>query len=296
VVAAGELLAPRQKIDTLFYAIFAVTMFVGVAVFFYLIKFCIKYRHRPGLKAHFSHGNKKLEMIWTIVPAVLLLGLALWTKGAWDDYRYSPTSGDPNRAQIMVIAEQFNWNVIYPGADGKVGRYLVYPKPTDLKWPAIPPGEDENFFASYGAPGPAYLPQDKALEAINGYISTLNPLGKDFRGRGREGRRLGEVPRPTDPHPQGPADRDPPVEQGRAAQLRPARVPGEAGRGPGMKGLIYFQATKTSASSSWRPSGSTRWTSWTRSSGRRSARRTCGSWCRPTPRRRPTTCTCPSGR
>lgn len=237
-----------EQIDLLFTVIFVVTLGVGVAVLYYMVKFCVKYRHRPTVsKAHFTHGNKRLEMIWTIVPAVLLLGLALWTKGAWDDYRYSPTSKDPNRAQLMVVAEQFNWNVIYPGGDGKIGRYLVYPKTTDLKWPAMPPGEDPGYFAQYGSPGPAYLPQARAVEAINGYISTVNPLGKDFADEaGRDDDWVKYPGRPI----HLPKGRPVEIHLSSKDVLHSFALPDyrvKLDAVPGMKGLIYLTATTTSA-------------------------------------------------
>jgi heme/copper-type cytochrome/quinol oxidase subunit 2 len=182
-----NLSAHGGQVDLLFNAIFAICGVVLVGVLYYLAKFCITYRHSEVRKAHFSHGNKRLEVIWTVIPAVLLLGLALWTKGAWDNYRYSATASDPNRAQILVIGEQFRWNVVYPGPDGKLGRYMVFPQVTDAKWPALPPGDpDADFFASYKgldgnpAPGPAYLPVEQAQKAINDYIANKNRLGKDF--------------------------------------------------------------------------------------------------------------------
>jgi heme/copper-type cytochrome/quinol oxidase subunit 2 len=169
------------KVDLLFNVIFAVTAAVGIAVFFFLIRYCIKYRYRESVaKAHFTHGNKKLELIWTIIPTILLLALVLWSKGAWDDFRESTTANNPDRARIMVIAEQFKWNVIYPGPDGKFGRYLIYPRTTDLKWPKLPPGDTDDYFGRSRVPGPAYLPPEEAKKYLDEYVQTKNQLGKDF--------------------------------------------------------------------------------------------------------------------
>jgi hypothetical protein len=71
--------------------------------------------------------------------------------------------------------------VIYPGPDGKLGRYLVYPKPTDVKWsdPRPPAGQKTPYkFAS--VEGPAYLPFATAQAQIGVYIDQVNSLGKDF--------------------------------------------------------------------------------------------------------------------
>ena len=79
----------------------------------------------------------------------------------WDEYRYSPTAEDPNRLKVLVIGEQFKWNVIYPGPKGKIGRYLLYPKPTDLAWPIVPPNK-AGTIQFPNVPGPAYLPETQA--------------------------------------------------------------------------------------------------------------------------------------
>jgi heme/copper-type cytochrome/quinol oxidase subunit 2 len=162
--------------DSLFYWIFWITMITFIAVELILVFFLVKYRDRKG-KAHFTHGNTRLEMAWTIAPAILLAAIALGSKGVWDRYRYSDTSTDPHRAKLLVIGEQFKWNFVYPGPDGKFGRYLLFPHPSDARWPA---GREGNVVDYAGVAGPAALPYKQAIDAINKYIAAENPLGKDF--------------------------------------------------------------------------------------------------------------------
>jgi cytochrome c oxidase subunit 2 len=160
-------------IDSLFNWIFWITMVAFILVEGVLVVFLIKYRARPERKkAHFTHGNTRLEMAWTLAPAVILAVLALASKKVWDNYRYSPKGDDPGRAVVLVIGEQFKWNVIYPGPDGKLGAYLKYPKPSDAHWPGG--------VTYQGTKGPAELPYDKAIAAINAYIGDTNTLGKDL--------------------------------------------------------------------------------------------------------------------
>src|SRR5688500_5203171 len=64
--------AHGHGIDRLFDVTFWITMVTFVAVEVALIVFLIKYRHRPEKKkAGFTHGNTKLEMWWTITPALV---------------------------------------------------------------------------------------------------------------------------------------------------------------------------------------------------------------------------------
>jgi heme/copper-type cytochrome/quinol oxidase subunit 2 len=169
-------------IDTLFNVIFWLTMIVWIIVTAVMFTFLVKYRYRPGRKALFTHGNTRLEMIWTIAPAIILLLLAMWSKRVWDNYRYS-TDGDNGKAvEYVVIGQQFQWNFIYAGPDGKVGKYLNFPKPSDAKWPGIydPATGKTKEVVFNNVPGPAYLPYPQAVQAINNYMEQENPLGKDL--------------------------------------------------------------------------------------------------------------------
>jgi heme/copper-type cytochrome/quinol oxidase subunit 2 len=162
-----------KAIDSLFNVTFWITMVTFVAVELCLVVFLIKYRWRADKKkAHFTHGNTKLEMAWTLAPAVILAGLAVANKGAWDALRFNPDANNPNKATILVIGQQFKWNVVYPGPDRKLGRYLIFPKPGDQRWPG------GLKFANVA--GPAFLKYEDAIRQINNYIEQVNPLGKDF--------------------------------------------------------------------------------------------------------------------
>ena len=167
-----------QAVDALFQWFFWITMAVFVGVELVLILFILKYRARGDkTKAKFIHGNSRIEMLWTVVPAIILVALALGSRRVWNDFRDSPLINDPGRSKILIIGQQFKWNVIYPGPDGKFGRYLVFPKPTDLTWPVGPDGQPTRFA---GVAGPSLLPLPQAVSAINSYIDSENPLGKDF--------------------------------------------------------------------------------------------------------------------
>jgi len=145
-------------IDSLFVAIFWITLIALIIVQVALVYFLIRYRHSAKrAKSHFIHGNTRVEMAWTLAPAVILASLALASKGVWDNYRYNEAEKD-ERSQIMVVGEQFKWNVIFPGPDGKIGKYLQFPKVSDPKF--------------------RLLDARRARQRINDYIADENPLGK----------------------------------------------------------------------------------------------------------------------
>ena len=71
------------EVDSLYFLVLVVT---GVAFFLVegvLIYFLIRYRHREGHKAMYTHGNRRVEILWTIIPGIMLFGLAVYQYGAW---------------------------------------------------------------------------------------------------------------------------------------------------------------------------------------------------------------------
>ena len=115
-------------------------------------------------------------MAWTIAPAIILAGLAFQSKKVWDDFRYSPSADDPNRRRFWSSASSSNGTSFIP-APTKAWPYLHLPQAHRLR-----NGRADKtakiIFANVA--GPASLPYDDAVNAINNYIDQINPLGKDF--------------------------------------------------------------------------------------------------------------------
>jgi cytochrome c oxidase subunit 2 len=108
------------QVDSLFYVILYITGAVFVLVEAALLIFLVRYRRREGRKAEYIEGSTKAEIIWTAIPAVILVSLALFSQPLWskikDAGRY-PTNAD----RLGVEAKQFEWHFTYPGPDGKLG-------------------------------------------------------------------------------------------------------------------------------------------------------------------------------
>ena len=107
-------------IDRLYYIILWITGIVFVVTEVALVYFIVRYRHKEGRRAEYIHGNTKAEIVWTAVPFVIVLALALMSRGVWADVR-DPGRIPPGAMKIWVTAKQFEWNVTYAGADGELG-------------------------------------------------------------------------------------------------------------------------------------------------------------------------------
>ena len=106
------------EIDSLFYLIYYITAATFVLVTVLMVVFLVMYREQPGRRATYTHGNTTLEIIWTIIPAAILIVLSFMSVSTWAKVkRHAPESD----FELQVVAKQFNWEVVYAGADGKFG-------------------------------------------------------------------------------------------------------------------------------------------------------------------------------
>jgi cytochrome c oxidase subunit II len=110
-----------QKIDAMFYAILWITAAVFLLTEGCLLYFIFKYRWRAGGRAHYFHGSTGVEVVWTLVPALILVVLALTSNRLWNELRKGPIPKDA--LQVEIVAQQFAWNIRYAGADGKFGAW-----------------------------------------------------------------------------------------------------------------------------------------------------------------------------
>ena len=74
-------------------------------------------RRREGSKAAYVHGNVRAELVWTIIPALIVIYLAAASQRVWAHIQGPPP---PHQLELEVQGEQFAWNVRYPGPDGRL--------------------------------------------------------------------------------------------------------------------------------------------------------------------------------
>ena len=107
-----------RTIDNLFMFILYLTGAVFIVTELVLFYFSWKYDAKSNQEpVKFSHGSHALELVWTILPAVTLLFIAIYQMEAW-------ASAKMQAPNIPVTAEvtgrQFNWDFRYPGPDGEL--------------------------------------------------------------------------------------------------------------------------------------------------------------------------------
>lgn len=106
--------------DYLFWLITGIIMIAFIATNLLLFVFPYMYQYKEDRKAHFYPDNHKLELIWTVIPAIVLTVLIFFGWKTWTDI----TAPAPKDAVVLeIMGKQFNWVVRYPGKDEKLGGY-----------------------------------------------------------------------------------------------------------------------------------------------------------------------------
>lgn len=106
--------------DRLFWITMAVTGAVFIITHILLFWFGYKYQYDENKRAAYYPDNNKLEVIWTLVPALVLTMLVVSGWKAWTDI----TDPAPENAHVVeILGYQFAWEIRYPGKDKQLGEY-----------------------------------------------------------------------------------------------------------------------------------------------------------------------------
>ena len=106
-------------VDRMLYMTIAITFIVFVITQVALFWFSYKYQEKENQKAFYFPHNNKLELIWTVIPAIVLTVLV----GFGIFYWFKITGDAPKNAVVVeVMGKQFGWEFRYPGKDGVLGK------------------------------------------------------------------------------------------------------------------------------------------------------------------------------
>ncbi|MES2372140.1 MAG: cytochrome c oxidase subunit II [Bacteroidota bacterium] len=106
------------RVDSMLWITIAVTGIVFIATQAVLFWFAYKYQDSGRKVFYFPHNNK-LEVLWTIVPAIVLTVLVIIGLRNWFLF-----TGEAKKGAMIVevTGKQFNWIYRYPGKDGAFGK------------------------------------------------------------------------------------------------------------------------------------------------------------------------------
>jgi cytochrome c oxidase subunit 2 len=107
-----------KTVDTVWDVLIIASVPVFVLVETIVLYSVWKFRMRPGEELKDGppiHGNTRLEIVWTAIPAFLLVVLCSY---AYVELR-NIEEAKANTMQVRVVGEQFTWSFYYPGEGGK---------------------------------------------------------------------------------------------------------------------------------------------------------------------------------
>ena len=107
------------RVDSMLWVTLAVTGIVFIATQVILFVFAYKYQEDTNRKVVFFAHSTKLELIWTVIPAIALTVLVVIGLRNW----FLLTGEPPKNAMVVeVTGKQFGWIYRYPGKDGSFGK------------------------------------------------------------------------------------------------------------------------------------------------------------------------------
>lgn len=113
-----------REIDRLFLVVWSL-----IGVVFILVQGALAYfvwRFSRNAEAAYWHDDRRLELLWTVIPAAGLTVLTIVAAGLWLSVQQIGPWGRPAAPEAVLVVqvrgEQFGWRARYPGPDGQFGR------------------------------------------------------------------------------------------------------------------------------------------------------------------------------
>lgn len=120
VFAMGSASEHGAEYDSMFMITLGLTGAVFIITQILLFWYGFRYRNDGKRKALYYPDNHKIELLWTVIPAIVLTVLVIRGLITWNHMMYHK---DEKAKNIELFAYQFGWNARYAGADNKLGAH-----------------------------------------------------------------------------------------------------------------------------------------------------------------------------
>lgn len=131
----GSLFFPQRAteeaalVDNVFYFILIVSAVFYVLILVLMVVFLIKYRRREGQGPQPSPSHStSLEMLWTIIPTLLVAVMFIWGFWGYMAMRQAPDDS----YEIQVVAKKWAWSFIYPNGHIEADLHVPIDRPIRL--------------------------------------------------------------------------------------------------------------------------------------------------------------------
>ena len=123
--------ADAEKINNLFTPVAIIAILVGIFIMVATVYVAVRFRYRAGKNENpkQTHGNSRLEIGWTIIPALLLAVIAVPTVATIFDLADEPA---PDALEVTVVGKQWWWEFQYPGQNVVTANEMHIPVGRDI--------------------------------------------------------------------------------------------------------------------------------------------------------------------
>jgi cytochrome c oxidase subunit II len=115
-----------EGVDTAFFFIMGISAFLVVGITLVMILFMYRYYHKRHPKATQIHGSNLLEVLWTGIPLLLVLGMFYYGHAGWAPMKRIPDQG------IEITANARMWSFSFRYDNGRVTDKLYVPRDTAI--------------------------------------------------------------------------------------------------------------------------------------------------------------------
>ena len=131
----GSLFFPQRAstdavvVDEIFHFIFLISVIFFVLILGLMVVFVFKYRRREGEgpQPSASHSTS-LEMVWTIIPTILVAVMFIWGFWGYMGMRQAPDDS----YEIQVLAKKWAWSFVYPNGHIEPDLHVPVDRPIRL--------------------------------------------------------------------------------------------------------------------------------------------------------------------
>jgi cytochrome c oxidase subunit 2 len=111
-----------SRIDLLYAVLVAMTVVMSVAIFAMILFFMIRFRRGSKvIRGPQIKSNLKLELVWSIIPLVVMMGLFAWGADIYFDRSYPPAAA----LDVYVVGKQWMWKLQHPQGKREINELHV---------------------------------------------------------------------------------------------------------------------------------------------------------------------------
>jgi len=117
--------AQAGPIDTMFGVHFALISFLFALIMAFMLYSAVFFRRKDGDEEDgpHIHGNTLLEIVWTIVPLIIVVAFGIWASTVFADL----VRPNPDEMVVKVTGRQWSWTFEYPEQGGFSSNELYLP-------------------------------------------------------------------------------------------------------------------------------------------------------------------------